>query len=84
MPKVTFSTTPTVCVTVYGEGERGIPKALNDGGLISRLLKFISDEKLHTIIRGGMSGAGCYCGFHSAEDAAKIACWLVKQGAHRE
>lgn len=85
MPRVTFETVPVVCVTIKGEGEDGVPRVREDGGLVQRFLKFQLDENIHPAVRGGYSGAGSFCGFFSAEDVEKIEKWLFEQGAeHNE
>ena len=57
---------------------------MDDKGFVKRLLLFMIDNEIYTAIRGGFSGGGMYCGFHTAEDAAKIEAWLREQGAECE
>lgn len=93
MPKVSFKIKPVVCVFIKGEednsplkeGEPNLPCCPNDGGLIRRLFKFETDEKIFPIAKMPEAfGGGTYFGFFTAEDAAKIEAWLFRQGAERE
>ena len=81
VPKVTFRLIPLVRVVLEGEPHpRGFPYLPDDDGMVGRLLTWMLAERVYSAVAGGASGGGRYIGYHSAEDAARIAVWLREQG----
>lgn len=79
-PTCTF--TRTIHVRIRGEKDGSDPYRIRkDGGLVGRFLAWCSEQRIATAESGGVCGGGEYSGNFSAANAARIATWLVEQGA---
>jgi hypothetical protein len=75
---------PTVAVIIRGEPAKQVPGCLpmlpNDGGLIKRLLGFMSAAGISDVLAAGHVGGGTMLKFFTAGDAKKVVGWLKAQG----
>ncbi len=79
MPRVTFSATPVVCISIEGE-PKGTSGFFEDDGLVIRFMKFMNRKRIRPCLKDGMQGGGRYVGYFTAEDAEVLKEWLIKEG----
>lgn len=83
---IQYKTTPCVRVEIKGEKDPRTDAVYvrRDGGLVSRLLKWMIAEQIYSVA-GGTVGGGVYVEYHTAENAERIRAWLDANGAqHNE
>lgn len=78
---VQYKLTPCVRVELKGEKDPRTDAVYirRDGGLVSRLLKWMLAEQIYSVA-GGTVGGGCYIEYHTAENAERIRAWLAANG----
>lgn len=73
------------CVSVrYTPKRDGMILKREDIDLISDFRKWVAEEKIYPVTRGGTFGGGIYVAYHSAEDAQKIKEWFKERGVDIE